>query len=153
MVLLPDTKQAIVMLINANTELPFNEVNAVMSRLPVGVVNVLRGQPAPQGPSLRNAYLPFNAAAALVVIGLAVLAWWAARTRRAVWSVALLLMAIAMAIALQIAGLNAAMLAAFAPDFALVVAAVGALLCVAAAWRAGVWAHRALVRSSEKVQL
>jgi CubicO group peptidase (beta-lactamase class C family) len=153
MVLLPDTKQAIVMLINANTELPFNEVNAVMSRLPIGVVNVLRGQPAPQGPSLRNAYLPFNAAAALVVIGLAVLAWWAARTRRAVWSVALLLMAIAMAIALQIAGLNAAMLSAFAPDFALVVAVVVALLCVAAAWRAGVWAHRALVRSSEKAQL
>jgi CubicO group peptidase (beta-lactamase class C family) len=152
MVLLPDTRQAVVVLINANTELPFGGVNATISRLPIGVVNLLRGQPAPLGPSLRRAYLPFNTVAALVVVGLAVQAWWAARTRRAVWSVALLLIAIAMAIALQIAGLNAAMLTAFAPDFALVVAVVVALLCVAAAWRAGVWAHRALVRSSEKAQ-
>lgn len=46
--LLPDTQQALMVLINANTEVPFDEVNAVMSGLPIGVVNVLRGQPVPQ---------------------------------------------------------------------------------------------------------
>jgi CubicO group peptidase (beta-lactamase class C family) len=61
MVLLPESKQAVVVLVNANSELPFGDVNAVMSRLPVGVVNLLRGQAAPPGPSLRDAYQPFNA--------------------------------------------------------------------------------------------
>jgi hypothetical protein len=32
MVLLPDTQQAVVLLINANSELPINEVNAVTRR-------------------------------------------------------------------------------------------------------------------------
>ena len=70
---------------HTNTELPFNEVNAVMSRLPIGVVNLLRGQPVPRGPSLREAYRPFNAVAALAVMGMTLLAWWATRTRRALW--------------------------------------------------------------------
>lgn len=41
MLLLPDTKQAVVLLINANSELPFNDGDAVTSRLPLGVVNQL----------------------------------------------------------------------------------------------------------------
>jgi CubicO group peptidase (beta-lactamase class C family) len=147
MVLLPDTKQAVVVLINANSELPFNEVNAVMSRLPIGVVNLLRGQPVPQGPSLREAYLPLNAATAFVVIALSVLAWWAARTRRAVGSGVLLLTAIVLLATLQMTGLNAKVLSAFAPDFALVLAVAIALLCVPAAWRAWAWARRSLGRN------
>jgi CubicO group peptidase (beta-lactamase class C family) len=148
MVLLPDTQQAVVLLINANTELPFNQVNAVMSRLPIGVVNLLRGQPAPQGQSLRRAYLPLNAAAAAAVIGAAWLAWWAARTRRAVWSVLMVLLAIAMLVASQVMGLTAAILAAFAPDFALVLAVLAALLSLPAALRASAWGRRAFVRGS-----
>ena len=148
MVLLPDTKQAVVVLINANTELPFNEVNAVMSRLPIGVVNLLRGQPVPQGPSLREAYLPLNAAAALAVIGMAALAWWAARTRRAVWSTLMVPIAVVMVVVLQVMGLNAAILSAFAPDFALMLAALIALLCLPAALRAWAWARRSFFRSS-----
>ncbi len=145
MVLLPDTQQAVVLLINANTELPFNEVNAVMSRLPIGVVNLLRGQPAPQGPSLRSAYLLVNAAAAFAVIAAALLVWWAARTRRAVWSILLVLMAIAAGLALQGMGLNATILSAFAPDFAVVLAALGILLCLPVVLRAGAWARRTSV--------
>ena len=133
MVLLPDTRQAVVVLINANTESPFNDVNAVMSRLPIGVVNLLRGQPVPQGPSLRRAYFPFNAAAALVLSGVLALAWWAARARRARWSVGLLLIAIVMVLALHAIGLNAAILFAFAPDLALVPVAALALLCMPSA--------------------
>jgi CubicO group peptidase (beta-lactamase class C family) len=152
MVLLPETKQAVVLLINANSELPFNEVNAVMSRLPIGVVNLLRGQPVPKGPSVLSAYLPLNAAAALAVIAMALLAWWAARARRALWSVSMFLLAITMLVALQVTGLSAAMLAAFAPDFALVLAALGALLCLPAALRAGAWARGAVMHSRSIAQ-
>ncbi len=147
MVLLPDTKQAVVVLINANSELPLNEVNAVMSRLPIGVVNLLRGQPVPQGPSLRSAYLPINAASAFVLIALILSAWWAARTRRAVGSGVMLLTAIALLVTFHVMGLNAKLLSAFAPDFALVLAVATALLCVPAAWRAGAWARRSLGRN------
>jgi len=150
MVLLPDTRQAVVVLINANTEPPFNEVNAVMSRLPIGVVNLLRGPPAPQGPSLRQAYGAFNGAAALVVIGLLVLAAWAVRTRRTRIGVGLLVIAIATGVALHAMGLNAAILFAFAPDLALVLAAALALLCMPAAWRAAAWARRAITGTGQR---
>lgn len=113
------------------------EVNAVISRLPIGVVDLLRGQQEPQGPSLRQAYFAFNAAAALAVIGLLGLAWRAVRTRRLRMCVWLLVIAIAMVFALHAMGLNAAILLAFAPDLALVLAAALALLCLPTALRAG----------------
>jgi CubicO group peptidase (beta-lactamase class C family) len=148
MVLLPESRQAVVLLINANTELPFNEVNAVTSRLPIGVVNLLRGQPAPHGSSLHEAYLPFNVTSAFAVVVLAALAVWAAGTRRAAWSVVLLLMAVALVAALLVTGLSAAMLSAFAPDLALVAAAVLSLLCLLAAWRAAPWLRRLWFRKT-----
>lgn len=146
MVLLPETKQAVVVLINANTELPFGKVNAVMSRLPIGIVDILRGRPPPQGPSLRGAYLRFNAAAALSVFAAAALAWWAGRARSAVWSMLAVLLVIAGVVALQTMGLTATILAAFAPDLALVLAVVGILLGLPAALRAGASARRVLSR-------
>jgi CubicO group peptidase (beta-lactamase class C family) len=135
MVLLPDTRQAVVVLINTNSELPFADVNAVMSRLPIGVVNLLRGQPPPRGTSLREAYRPFNIAVALAVVAAGVVAWRAARARRSLWAWSLALIAVALLHVLQLAGLGPAMLAAFAPDLALTGAALGALLCVPAAIR------------------
>ncbi len=142
MVLLPDTRQAVVMLMNANTELPVNEVNAVMSRLPIGVVNLLRGQPVPQGPSLRQAYFAFNVAAALVVMAVLALAGWAVHRRRASASVVLLSIALAVVVGLPATGLSAAILSAFAPDLACVLAVALALLCMPAAWRAAAWSRR-----------
>lgn len=138
--------------INVHTELPFNEVNAVMSRLPLGVVNLLRGRAVPQGPSLRQAYLPLNVLAVLTVIRMAVLAWWSTRTRRAAWSVLMLLMAIATLAALPAMGLSPTMLAAFAPDLALLLAVWAVLLCLPAAWRAEVWVRRSSVRGSAAKQ-
>lgn len=152
MVLLPDSKQAVVLLINANSELPFNGVDAVTSRLPLGVVNLLRGQPVPRGQSLRSAYLPLNVAAALAVVGVALLAWWAARELRAVWSVLMLLLAITMVVVLQVMGLSAAMLSTFAPDLTLVLATLVALLCLPAAWRAAVWVRRSIKRGNVTAQ-
>lgn len=143
MVLLPQSKQAVVVLINANTGLPVKDVNAVMSRLPIGVVNLLRGQPAPQGTSLRSAYLPFNAAAALAVIVLAAAAWWAQRARHRVGWVALLVLAAALAVVWRIAGPSPTLLAAFAPDLAVVLATALGLLCLPALARATAWARRA----------
>lgn len=136
-VLLPDTQQAVVVLINANSELPFGAVNAVMSRLPIGVVNLLRGQPAPQGPSLRRAYLSFNILSVLALAGLAFLAWRASRARRVVWALALALVAVALTITLQVLGLSVMLLTAFAPDFALVLGAALLLLCLPAVLRGG----------------
>jgi CubicO group peptidase (beta-lactamase class C family) len=148
MVLLPDTRQAVVVLVNANTELPFNEANAVMSRLPIGVVKLLRGEPVPQGPSLRRAYLPFNVASAGIVGALLALAFGAIRTRRARGSVALLAVAVGTAAALQTAGSGVSTLWAFAPDLAMVLAAALVLLCVPAPWRAAAWARRSMAGAS-----
>jgi hypothetical protein len=59
----------------------------------------------------------------------------------------MVLIAITVLVALPVMGLSPAMLAAFAPDFALVLAAVGTLLCLPAAWRAALWARRSLTRN------
>lgn len=152
MVLLPDTKQAVVMLINANAGFPLGKVDAVMSRLPIGVVNLLRGQPVPQGPGLRLAYAPIDAAAALAIIAGMVLAWWSARAPRAVWSLLLAVAAIAITMALRATGLTATFLAAFAPDLALVLAVVLILLCLPAVWRGWLWVRRPHLRGGGGAQ-
>jgi CubicO group peptidase (beta-lactamase class C family) len=149
-VLLPDTKQAVVLLINAKSDLPINGLNAVTSRLPIGVVNLLRGQPPPAGPSLQQAYLPFNMACGIAVVALIALSRWAARARRMTGSVMLFGLAVAIVIALWVSGLNARMLKAFAPDVALVIAAALVLLCWPAALRAGSWVHRALAGARQR---
>lgn len=143
MVLLPDTKQAVVLLINAKSDLPFNGLDAVTSRIPMGVVNLLRGLPPPTGPSLQQAYLPFNAACVVAMVTLIALCGWAVRARRGVWSLVLLGVAIAIVITLSVSRLNARMLWTFAPDVALVVATALVLLCLPAVLRAGGWARRA----------
>jgi CubicO group peptidase (beta-lactamase class C family) len=130
MVLLPETKQAVVVLINANTELPVGELNAVMSRLPIGVVNLLRGQAPPQGSSLRAAYAKFIGVAALALGVVVLLAGWALRARRAWGGVAMAVVAVALVVAVPAAGLGPSLLWAFAPELALVLAAVLGLLCL-----------------------
>jgi len=142
MVLLPETRQAAVVLINANTELPFNEANAVMSRLPMGVVNLLQGQAPPPGPSLPRAYLAFDVAALILTFAVAVLAWWAWHSRSASWSGALLLLAAALAVGLHVGGLGLGTVGAFAPDLAVVLAAVLALMCLPALLRASTAVRR-----------
>jgi CubicO group peptidase (beta-lactamase class C family) len=142
MVLLPDTNQGVVLLINAKSDLPVNGIDGVTSRLPIGVVNLLRGEPPPSGPSMREAYRPFNAACAIAMIMLAALSAWAARTRGGVGSVVLLGAALAIVIVLRAYDLNARSLTVFAPDVALTVAVSLTLLCMPALLRAGVWLCR-----------
>lgn len=145
MVLMPQTKQAVVLLINANNELPLGNFNAALSRLPIGVVNLLRGQPPPTGPSIRGAYLVFDAVIVVIALMLAALASWAVkRHRRAIWPALLLIVAIGLALLPRFAGLSAPMLWQFAPDLLLAVGLFIVLLAVPAL----VWAWRRLARAA-----
>jgi CubicO group peptidase (beta-lactamase class C family) len=135
MVLLPDTEQAIVVLINANGDLPLTRANQVLSRIPLGVVNLLHGQVPPAGPSLRRAYAVFDLLAVVWLGGVALWSWWVGR--KGSWAsvvttgvVAGLLAAVPAA-----AGLDWRSLAAFLPDIALVVGAGSVLLTLAVAHR------------------
>ena len=136
MVLMPQTKQAVVVLINANTELPVGGVSAALSRLPIGIVNLLHGQPAPQGLSVRAAYGRFIVIAGIVIALTALLAWRAARARRAWGRVLLACAAVASAGAALAAGLGPSLLWIFAPEAAAVLAALLSLLLAPLAWRA-----------------
>ncbi len=123
MVLLPATRQGFVLMINANTGLPLDDASAVLSRLPLGVANLLRGHAPPSGPSLPQAYRRFNLAAALALAGFAALAWLAVRARRSLWAWLLPAASLALFAALSLAtGLRPTMLLAMAPDLALVLA-------------------------------
>lgn len=122
MVLLPETKRAVVVLINANSELPVGGINAVMSRLPIGVANLLRGQAPPLGPSLLAATAKLIGVAALLLEGVALLARWARRARRTWGGLAMAVVAVALVVAMPAAGLGPSLLWAFAPDLALVTA-------------------------------
>ena len=135
MVLLPETRQAVVVLINANSELPLGELNAVMSRLPIGVVNLLRGQAPPQGTSLRVATAKFSAVIVLALAVIALMAWRAARARRAWGGVAMALAAVALAGATFAAGLAPSLLWAFAPELALALGAAVLMLGGPLVWR------------------
>lgn len=148
MVLLPATKQAVVVLINANSELPFDHVNAVMSRLPIGIVNLLQGQPPPAGPSLRSAYRVFNAASALTIALSLALAWWASRSRRR-WPSSVLAFAVAALIGGAYAmGMSPNLLAASVPDLALVLAILSILLCLPLILRIAGWIQHAFKRAA-----
>jgi hypothetical protein len=141
MVLLPETKQAVVLLINANSELPLGGINAVMSRLPIGVVHMLRGKAPQQGPSLRAATATFTGVALLAFVVIALLSWWAAR--RAWGGVAMAAVAAVLVVAAPAAGLGPSLLWAFAPEL-LVVLTIAVLPCAVFSCMAA--AHEALTR-------
>jgi hypothetical protein len=75
MVLLPESDRAVIVLTNAGSQLPLAGANEVMSRIPIGVVNLLDGQSPPTGSSLTRFYLVFNAIVAAIV-ALQLLALW-----------------------------------------------------------------------------
>ncbi|HWC29099.1 MAG TPA: serine hydrolase domain-containing protein [Dehalococcoidia bacterium] len=61
MVLLPETEQAVVVLINAGSQFELAGANAVMSRIPLGIVNILRGEVPPTGIGMTRFFLVFDA--------------------------------------------------------------------------------------------
>lgn len=60
MVLLPQSNQGVVVLINAGSQLDLASANEVMSRIPIGVTNLLTGHEAPEGLGLTRFYLVFD---------------------------------------------------------------------------------------------
>lgn len=73
------TRQAVVVLINANSELPAFDAGATFGRLPIGIVNLPAGQRPPIGPGVRDAYVKFDAMVALMWALIGAFAWWLAR--------------------------------------------------------------------------
>lgn len=81
MILQPEQDRAVIVLINAGNQLPLAGANSVMSRIPIGVVNLASGAAAPSGVSLGQFYIGFNLAMILTV---AVQVWALFRLVRAI---------------------------------------------------------------------
>jgi CubicO group peptidase (beta-lactamase class C family) len=73
MVLLPESGRGVVVMINAGSQLEFAGANEVMSRIPIGVVNLLNGQAPPEGTSLARFYVFFD----LIVLAILAVQVWA----------------------------------------------------------------------------
>jgi len=60
MVLLPASDEGVVVLINIGSQIDLLGGNAVLSRIPVGIVNLLRNEPPPGGISASRFYVWFD---------------------------------------------------------------------------------------------
>lgn len=67
MVLMPEQDRAVVVMTNAGSQVPLPSATEVMSRLPIGVVNMLAGEAAPEGMSLQTFYAIFDTVVVAVV--------------------------------------------------------------------------------------
>jgi hypothetical protein len=67
MVLLPESNQAAVVLINAGSQFEIAGGNEVMSRIPRGIVSILRGAEAPTGVGISTFFIIFDAAVLMIV--------------------------------------------------------------------------------------
>jgi CubicO group peptidase (beta-lactamase class C family) len=79
MVLLPESNQGVVVLTNIGSQMAIAGGNSALSRLPQGIVNILRELPPPAGISVTRFYVLFDVAAVAV---LAALAWYLVRLPR-----------------------------------------------------------------------
>jgi CubicO group peptidase (beta-lactamase class C family) len=68
MVLLPDTQQGVVVLLNSGSQFELGGANAAWSRIPQGVVNLLRGEEPPTGTSATRFFVVFDTLLACAVL-------------------------------------------------------------------------------------
>lgn len=68
MVLLPDTNQAIVVMINAGNQFEIGGANAAWSRIPQGVVNLMRDTDPPTGTSTARFFIIFDTLVAMAIV-------------------------------------------------------------------------------------
>ena len=68
MVLLPDTDQAVVVMINAGNQFEIGGANSAWSRIPQGVVNLLRDADPPTGTSTGRFFIIFDTLVAIVIV-------------------------------------------------------------------------------------
>jgi hypothetical protein len=135
MVLLPAARQGVIVLINANCELPLFHASSTFSRIPIGVVHLLAGREPVAGPSVTDAYFKLNVLGLLTTVALAALVWWIAR-RGYRWAVSgLSLLAMGMASLVAITGLGWRGFAQVAPDLTLWLAAMLLLMLAPLAYR------------------
>lgn len=69
MIVLPETNQAVVVLINAGNQVPIAGANEVFSRIPIGITQILAGNEPPSGMSLTRFYFWFDLIA-LAIVGI-----------------------------------------------------------------------------------
>ena len=79
MVLLPESGQAAIALMNAGNQFEFGGANSAFSRIPLGVVNILRDEPPPEGISVKRFFIIFNT---MVLAIIAVQVWSLGRVAR-----------------------------------------------------------------------
>jgi CubicO group peptidase (beta-lactamase class C family) len=72
-VILPESDRAVVVMINAGSQMELFDANEVMSRIPIGVVNILGGQAPPAGIGLTRFYIYFD----LIVLAVVAVQLWA----------------------------------------------------------------------------
>jgi CubicO group peptidase (beta-lactamase class C family) len=147
MVLLPETDQGVIVLINAGSQFELLGVNAAFSRIPIGIVNLLREEAPPVGMGMTRFYVLYDA---LVVAVLTVQTWSlirvAARSREGAgfgwrsvvplsWELALSLLLLVMYPATLGAGWQAAI--AFMPDLSLTLLIVSLLWLLTGVARVG----------------
>ena len=68
MVLLPETDQAVAVMINAGNQFEIGGANAAWSRIPQGIVNLLRDTDPPTGTSTARFFIIFNTLVAMVIV-------------------------------------------------------------------------------------
>lgn len=79
MILLPDSDQAVIVMINSGNQFEIAGANAAWSRIPQGVVNLLRGTDPPTGMAPTRFFIVFSTVLALIV---ALQLWTLARVVR-----------------------------------------------------------------------
>jgi CubicO group peptidase (beta-lactamase class C family) len=68
MVLQPELNRGVVVMINAGSQLEFANANEVMSRIPLGVIDIANGARPPDGIGLTTFYVYFDVAVALLLL-------------------------------------------------------------------------------------
>ncbi len=76
MVLLPNTDQAVIVMVNQGNQFDIGGASATWSRIPQGIVNLLRGTDPPAGTSTARFFIVFDTLVALAVVAQA---WTLAR--------------------------------------------------------------------------
>jgi CubicO group peptidase (beta-lactamase class C family) len=72
-VMMPERNLAVIVLINAGSQMELFNANEVMSRLPIGIVNILNGEAPPTGVGLTRFYVYFD----IILLAIVAVQIWA----------------------------------------------------------------------------